>query len=117
MDEHPINKFDPLLRNMLAWGLVEQGPDGDWALRREAADRLNHLSDITRRPEASATVYFGHLCAVCHSNGATRIYEGRHLCDTCRRKAGGVAAAPEPVAVNPERRGPVVRRRARDLAS
>jgi hypothetical protein len=114
MEKHPLERFDPLLRNMLAWGLVEEGPDGQWVLRSEVGQRLARLAQLTHRAETSAIVYFGHPCASCQASGATRLCEGRYLCDECRQ----APATPSPV---PEERGqrrwPHLGRRTSDIAS
>lgn len=93
MDEHPIERFDPLLRNMLAWQLVEENHEGTWSLRPEVARRLKHLVDVSRRTDASEIVYFGHACASCHSSGMTRLRDGMYYCDACRRAADLAAVA------------------------
>lgn len=117
MDEHPIERFDPLLRNMLAWHLVEETAEGTWALRPDVARRLNHLVELSRRNDASEVVYFGHTCAACHTSVMTRLRDGRYLCDPCRR-AADLAAVATPLPAPEERkarRGPF--HRARDIAS
>ncbi len=103
MEEHPIERFDPLLRNMLAWHLVEESPEGVWALRPEVARRLNHLVQVSRRDDSSEIVYFGHACAGCHTSGMTRLREGRYLCDACRR-AAELAAVATPLPAPEERK-------------
>lgn len=117
MDEHPIERFDPLLRNMLAWELVDEGPDGTWVLRPEVARRLTRLDQLSRRDDASEIVYFGHACAGCHASGMTRLRAGRYLCDDCRR-AAELAAVATPLPAPEERKA---RRghfhRARSIAS
>lgn len=101
MNEHPIERFDPLLRNMLAWNLVEQTDGGDWALRPEVAARLDGLARYARADQPSEVVYFGHVCAGCRSNGLTRLVDDRYLCDDCRKAAELATVAtllPEPEA-------------------
>ena len=85
MGDHPIEQFDPLLRNMLAWDLVEETEDGRWALRPNVAERLASLARYAKGSEPSEVVYFGHPCARCKSNGLTRLRDGQYLCDGCRR--------------------------------
>lgn len=116
MNGHPIERFDPLIRNLLAWGLVEDTPDG-WRLEADVAARLSQLRTLTQRDVPSQVVYFGHACAVCKSNGMTRLHEGRYLCDACRRAAELAAVAtplPKPVEEKPRRS---VLHRVRDVAS
>ncbi len=99
MNEHPIERFDPLLRNMLAWNLVEQTEGGGWALRPEVAARLNGLARYAKADQPTEVVYFGHVCAGCKSNGLTRLRDGQYLCDDCRKAAELAAVAtllPEP---------------------
>lgn len=107
MNGHPIERFDPLLRNMLAWSLVEETDGGGgWQLRPEVAERLTGLAKYTRRNEPSEVVYFGHICAGCKSNGLTRLKDGEYLCDDCRRAADLAAVAtllPAPAAAKPKR--------------
>jgi len=105
MNGHPIERFDPLLRNMLAWDLVEETGDG-WRLTPDVARRLADLARYTKRNEPSEVVYFGHTCAGCKSNGLTRLHEGRYLCDECRRSADLAAVAtllPAPRVEKPKR--------------
>ncbi|MGH8988485.1 MAG: hypothetical protein ACRDXC_07805 [Acidimicrobiales bacterium] len=99
MNEHPIERFDPLLRNLLAWGLVVEAEEGGWTLRPDVAERLPALARYARGDQPSEVVYFGHLCAGCRSKGLTRLRDGRYLCDECRRAADVAAVAtllPEP---------------------
>lgn len=93
MEEHPIERFDPLLRNLLSWGLVERTAEGGWRLRPETHARLDRLAHVTDRAEASEIVYFGHSCASCRSSGMTRLRDGVYLCDSCRRAADLAAVA------------------------
>ena len=105
MNGHPIEQFDPLLRNMLAWNLVDES-GGGWTLRPEVAERLSTLAKYTRRSEPSEVVYFGHTCVGCRSNGLTRLRDGQYLCDDCRRAADLAAVAtllPAPEAGKPRR--------------
>ncbi|HVC14655.1 MAG TPA: hypothetical protein VND62_07325 [Acidimicrobiales bacterium] len=105
MSDHPIERFDPLLRNMLSWNLLER-TDRGWDLRPEVADRLNSLAKITTRDEPTEVVYFGHTCVGCKSNGLTRLRDGQYLCDDCQRAADLAAVAtllPAPEAEKPRR--------------
>lgn len=109
MDVNPIERFDRLLRDLLAWNLVEQDDAGAWGLPSVVVQRLTYLSDLTRRDVPSEVVYFGHVCSGCGSNGLTRLREERYLCDGCRRAAELAAVAtplPQPDG-EPSRRWPV----------
>lgn len=106
MNEHPIERFDPLLRNMLSWHLVEETDSGSWELRPDVVERLSGLAKYTRRNEPSEVVYFGHICVGCRSNGLTRFRDGQYLCDECRRAAELAAVAtllPAPEEQKPRR--------------
>ncbi len=106
MHDHPMDRFDPLLRNMLSWDLVVETEDGSWILRPEVVERLGHLARYTRPNEPSEVVYFGHICAGCRSNGLTRLRDGVYLCDECRRAADVAAVAtlvPAPETEKPRR--------------
>lgn len=93
MEEHPIERFDPLLRNLLSWGLVERNADGGWCLRPETHERLDLLAHVTGNDVVSEVVYFGHNCAGCRTSGMTRLRDGVYLCDPCRRAADLAAVA------------------------
>lgn len=82
MQKYPVERFDPLLRDLLAYGLIE-AEDGDrWALAPEVQQRLTALV-ATQRPSTAAVLHFGFPCARCHASGITRLHDGRHLCDAC----------------------------------
>jgi uncharacterized membrane-anchored protein len=79
-------KFDPLLRDLLAWGLVEPGQPADdnatWHLADDARHRLEdlHTQAETRQ---SQVVYFDRVCAGCRRRQLTRRHDGTYLCDAC----------------------------------
>jgi ribosomal protein L37AE/L43A len=117
MSEHPVERFDSLLRDLLAWHLVEESPTEGWALRPDVAQRLQSLARLSRREDPSDVVYFSHTCSGCHSRGLTRLRDGHYLCDACQRAAELAAVAtplPPPEQGRP-RRG--VRDRVRKIAS
>ncbi len=106
MSQHPIERFDPLLRNMLAWDLVHETDPGRWELRPDVAERLTGLTKYTKRDEPTEVVYFGHTCVGCKSQGLTRFRDGQYLCDDCRRAAELAAVAtllPAPEEQKPRR--------------
>ena len=115
MNDHPIEQFDPLLRNMLAWDLVQETEDGRWDLRPHVAERLASLATYAKRSEPSEVVYFGHPCARCKSNGLTRLRDGQYVCDECRRAADVSAVAT--LLPAPEREKPRRLTRSRKMAS
>lgn len=117
MEEHPIERFDPLLRNLLSWGLVERAAEGGWRLRPEVHDRLNRLAHVADAADTSQIVYFGHACAGCRSSGMTRLRDGVYLCDRCRRAADLAAVATPLPAPAGDRQRRTVRDRMRNVAS
>lgn len=79
---HPAERFDPLLRNLLEFGLVDEA-DGVWTLHPEVAQRLSELAS-TRRPGVTPMVRFNHHCDGCRTEGTTWRYAGnRYLCAQC----------------------------------
>jgi ribosomal protein L37AE/L43A len=83
---YPIETFDPLLRDLVAWGLVDR-QDGDtgeaWKLVPAAQRRLDELLSPTRLPGAGADVYLDRRCADCQHRGLTRLHEEIYVCDSC----------------------------------
>lgn len=98
--DYPVERFDPLLRDLIGWGLVERadsetGPS--WQLVGPAQRRLDELSP----PSASghdAVVYLDRRCADCRQRGLTRLRDESYVCDGCW---SGRQAAPDPVAPQP----------------
>jgi len=99
-----IERFDALLRNLLAWQLVsndDPGADGGWQLVPDAQRRLDELSRSAALPDADRLVYLDHRCADCHQRLPTRSRQGTFLCEACstRRTAQATTATAEPAAV------------------
>lgn len=100
-----IDRFDPLLRDLLSWGLVHNGrDDGDgdgtdsdpgaarWQLTDQAQQRLSELATRVAPPASDQVLYLDRLCAHCRQRLPTRLTEAGFLCDACRQRA----AEPEP---------------------
>jgi hypothetical protein len=94
---YPVQTFDPLLRDLVTWGLVVRAPSdedgpGDWQLSPGAQERLGELVTGTPAPVPERLVYFDHLCARCHLREPTRLYGGAYLCAPCleEQRAEGV---------------------------
>ena len=83
--DYPIETFDPLLRDLVCWGLVAR-QDGmtetPWQLVPTAQQRLDELQP-TGAPQAGAIVYLDHICADCRKREPTRIHEDCYLCEKC----------------------------------
>ncbi|MHB1987085.1 MAG: hypothetical protein ACYCSF_03745 [Acidimicrobiales bacterium] len=85
-----VDAFNPLLRSLLSWELVEQREDEDgghhWVLIEDAQRRLDIL--MPRPREASAVLaYLDHWCANCRQQRLTHLLDGRYLCEACQRAA------------------------------
>jgi ribosomal protein L37AE/L43A len=98
--EPPADAFNPLLRSLLTWGLVERLVDeeGDirWELTAAAQERLESLNPRARRA-ARSLAYLDHWCARCRQQRLTHLREGRYLCQECEQiEAAGGAPLPEP---------------------
>jgi hypothetical protein len=75
----PPERFAPLLRDLVQWGLVLEDETGRWVLRD---DVQRHLSSH-RHLETEAQVYVGYRCQHCGAAGVTWAMEDRHLCASC----------------------------------
>ena len=80
-----MSRFDPMLRGLITFGLVERDPEGsEWRLVPAAQRRLDSL--FSPSPPAEKLIYFGHRCGSCNERGPTRFSAGAFLCDDCRRQ-------------------------------
>lgn len=84
--DHPLaHQLDPVLRELMAFGLVEKSVDGPeirWNLTRAAQQRLSALE---RPVPDSASMYFvGHRCDRCREHAITRRVGERYLCARCQ---------------------------------
>jgi len=83
-----VARFDPMLRALISFGLVEREPDaaGDgapaWRLIPAVQCRLESLHAPS--PPADKLIYFGHRCRSCGEHGPTRMLGGVFLCESCR---------------------------------
>ncbi len=87
-EDPALLRFDPMLRALMTFGLVEQDHDGaddasvQWRLTAAAQRRLQAL--VSPAPPAEKLIYFGHRCGACGEHAPTRMSSGRFLCDACR---------------------------------
>jgi ribosomal protein L37AE/L43A len=81
-----IETFDPLLRDLVSWGLAVPGPSGDgtWLLVEGAQHRLAELAARSPVLAEGQLVYLDHRCGRCGRSGLTRLERGAYLCDSCR---------------------------------
>jgi hypothetical protein len=102
--EATLARFDPVLRALVAFGLVEHDPEhaehdgedgrpdghengngqGAWRLIPAVQRRLESL--VAPAPPAEKLIYFGHRCAACGEHAPTRMHSGVLLCDACRQE-------------------------------
>jgi hypothetical protein len=88
--DYPIETFDPLLRDLVGWGLVtrqEGRTRTPWRLVTAAQRRLDEL--LPTVVPAGAVIYLDHLCADCRQRGPTRIHEESYVCDGCWKERQG----------------------------
>ncbi|MHB8244874.1 MAG: hypothetical protein ACYDGN_05870 [Acidimicrobiales bacterium] len=97
----PVEAFNPLLRSLLSWDLVQRVETEDgtrqWVLKEDAQRRLDALAPRPRHSSASLA-YLDHWCARCRQQRLTHLIEGRYLCQECQRAeaAGDQPVRPEP---------------------
>ena len=96
----PFTRFDPLLRQLLDFHLVELAMrDGSaiFQLSAGAEQRLQEL--VAPTPDADKLVSFTHRCAVCGEKRPTRRRHGASVCDPCWSQAADHPAEQPAVAV------------------
>jgi hypothetical protein len=98
--DYPIERFDPLLRDLIGWGLAERYDSGEgpaWRLNGPAQRRLDELSPSTPSGH-DAVVYLDRRCADCQQRGMTRLHEEHYVCDRCW---AGRQVIPDPAVAEP----------------
>ena len=86
---YPIKTFDPLLRDLVAWGLVvrsETESEPAWHLSQVAQRRLDELVLPKHEAAGMQLVYLDHRCADCQLMNLTRLIEGDYLCQECSER-------------------------------
>lgn len=87
-ERYPVEAFNPLLRGLLGWGLIERVEleDGThrWDLTDTAQQRLDELTPERRRA-ATTLAYLDHSCSRCRQQRLTHLVEGRYICVDCQR--------------------------------
>ena len=95
---YPIERFDPLLRNLVTWDLVTRGTRPRfWRLTEVAQRRLDELAGSPSPVRTEQMVYFNHRCADCHLPVRTKVHAGLYLCDSCVERRGMPPDIVEPV--------------------
>lgn len=83
-DRQLAHQFDPLLRELLTFGLVAKDLDGDsvrWVLTEEVQRRLTSLDRPA--PDQSSMFFVGHRCDRCRDHTVTRRIADARLCARC----------------------------------
>ncbi|HML00310.1 MAG TPA: hypothetical protein VK428_08985 [Acidimicrobiales bacterium] len=83
---YPVERFDPLLRNLVAFDLVVRNSPGRrpaWRLTEAVQRRLDELIEPAAPMAAEQMVYLDHRCADCQQRCPTRVHEGLYLCEKC----------------------------------
>jgi hypothetical protein len=84
--DHRIDTFDPLLRDLVEWGLaikVRARGVSSWQLTESAQKRLNEIIHPVGPLSAERLIYLDHCCADCRLRVRTRLHEGLYLCEAC----------------------------------
>ncbi len=96
---YPIERFDPLLRDLVTWDLVNRGTrPHSWKLTDAAQRRLEELVGWSAPVATEQMVYLDHRCADCQQHVRTRIHDGLYLCDGCAERRATPSAAVIPAA-------------------
>lgn len=93
-DERPvtgydIRLFDPLLRDLVTWGLVvakDGEPTGRWELVEAAQRRIDEVARPARQVGRERMIYLDHRCASCRTRRTTQLRGDRYLCEECLRE-------------------------------
>ncbi len=83
----PIRTFDPLLRDLVYWGLLVRVdcPGGQrWQLAERAECRLDEIAEESRAVALERMIYLDHRCDVCGFRRMTRVHDSRYVCEECR---------------------------------
>lgn len=112
--DFPVEAFNPLLRSLLGWGLVERVELDDathrWELTKSAQQRLDELTPKRRRA-AETLAYLDHWCSSCAQQRLTHLVDGRYLCQACEQgEASGSQPQPASRRLGPEPRPSLLRR-------
>ncbi|MGO9198845.1 MAG: hypothetical protein ACLQK4_17180 [Acidimicrobiales bacterium] len=95
----PVDAFNPLLRSLISWELVQRVEDADgshhWVLIEDAQRRLDSLAHGPRQ-SAAALAYLDHWCASCRQQKLTHLRDGRYLCMECERIEAAPKTTPQP---------------------
>lgn len=79
-----LERFDPLLRDLITWRLVEKESGSEGAAWRLTDPVRRRLEQLSPRPiAAEKLLYFDHRCVRCGRRRVTRLRGGHYVCDAC----------------------------------
>lgn len=90
--QRALERFAPLLYDLMEWGLVHHSDDGRWVLREDVQARLDRTEALRRRSTAAVAV--GRRCQACGTTCVTWMVDGHWLCSDCRWAIQEVPAPP-----------------------
>lgn len=86
-DDDRLSTFDPLLRELLTFKLVEADDEAGvrtWHLTEDACRRLAHLA--APPPPEEKVVHFSRRCVRCGEHRPTRRHSEGFVCEECSRE-------------------------------
>ena len=108
----PIDRFDPLLRDLLTWGLIVPTQSGEaprWKLAEAAEERLCELAAGADPGPPEMVVRLGRRCAKCQDRRPTWLRGGAYICEACGGEGNPEAVPYAPMQVPSEPRRPGLR--------
>jgi hypothetical protein len=108
----PIDRFDPLLRDLLTWGLIVRSTTGEasrWTLAEAAEERLCELAAGADPGPPEMVVRLGRRCATCQARRPTWLRAGVYICESCGGEGNPEAVPYAPIQALPEPRRPGLR--------
>lgn len=82
-DSWQLDRLGPLLRDMVAFGIVQRNDAGVFELRTDVQRWLAEASSRLAHP-TTAEVFVGRPCQRCGTFGVTRMVDGARLCVACQ---------------------------------
>jgi hypothetical protein len=110
---YSIGNFDPLLRDLVAWGLVTRS-ENSWELVEAAQTRLDEVAHRARPVSVENFVYLDHRCVRCQERRPTRLREEGYLCDPCFQSEPAVSVDAQAETTSESRRWHLRRYRTRE---
>ncbi len=90
-----LDRMGPILRDLVAFGLVERTGTGRFELREDVQRWLAEAS-VRSGPPGTAEVFVGRQCQRCGALGVTRLVDGVRICADCQEKPIAEVVADQP---------------------